>query len=362
MQVVVYPPAKSSLDAIEPIARWSLELEIRSAEVVWSRRGCDTLRVDLVPIDAQADTDVPWRYIPVRWASHVVVLVDGMNVWEGFVTELRWERGSQLVGFTAAGYDQLSHDYIRYTGTYGNLLPSVVGQTAPFLKVVGAPPIETSVTTATEYTVADACEFLRRIATADGLLVDVRAEPGGILRITTWDSKPFKVLKEVPLVVPPDATVSWPRYQELATEVVVRYKSGNVISTVNSVEPTRVADLGFSRRLIVDVTSSIVANPSAIAYRLLYERFAPAPSLSWSGIATWERADNTTVSPTKLQVGDVIFVPGYGPIRITRVVHRYPGPTVTIEAGRPATPDEALQKLRLVMEAAMLGRDPNTWW
>jgi hypothetical protein len=320
------------------------------------------LQVDLVPIDARADTDVPWRYIPARWASHVVVLVDGASIWEGFVTELRWERGSQLVGFTAVGYDRISHDYIKYSGTYGNLLPTVVGQTAPFLKVVGAPPLESSLTTATEYTVNDACEFLRRIATADGLLVDVRAEPGGILRITTWDSKPFKALKEVPLVVPPDATVTWPHYEDLATEVVVRYKSGNVISTVNSVEPTRVADLGFSRRVIVDVTSSVVANPSAIAYRLLYERYAPMPSVSWRGIGQWERSDNTLASATAIQVGDDVLVPGYGPVRVTRVVHRYPGPTVTIEAGRPATPDEALQKLRLVMEAAILGRDPNTWW
>lgn len=362
MQVVVYTPAKSSLDTIEPIAKWSLELEIRSAEVVWSRRGCDTLKVDLVPIDARADTDVPWRYIPVRWASHVVVLVDGANIWEGFVTELHWERGSQLVSFTAVGYDRISHDYIKYSGTYGNLLPTVVGQTAPFLKVVGAPPIESSVAQATEYTVADACEFLRRIATGDGLLVDVRAEPGGILRIMTWDSKPFKTLKEVPLVVPPDATVSWPRYEKLATEVVVRYKTGTIISTINAIEPTRVADLAFSRRVIVDVTSSVVANPSAIAYRLLHERYAPIPSLTWTGITPWERADNTTVSPTAIQVGDAVLVPGYGPVRVTRVIHRYPGPMVSIEAGRPATPDEVLQKLRLAVEAAMLGRDPNAWW
>jgi hypothetical protein len=360
MQVVIYPPARLSLDVLEPISKWGLEVEIRSLEISWSRRGCDTLRVALVPTDAWADTDVPWRYSPVRWASHVVALVDGANVWEGFVTELEWGRGGQLLGFTAVGYDRVAHDVISYAGTYGNLLPTIVGNTAPFLRVTGAPPLEGM--TSAEFTVADACEFLRRLATDDGQLVDVRAEPGGILRVTTWGTKPLKEMKSVPLVIPPDATVTWPRYDELATQVVVRYKSGSSISTVNALDSARVADLGFTRRVIVDVTRANVANPSAIAYRLLYERYAPIPSVSWTGIGQWERADNTLVSATAIQVGDDILVPGYGPVRVTRVVHRYPGPTVSIEAGRPTTPDEALQKLRLVMEAAILGRDPNTWW
>jgi len=356
MQVVVYQPAKSSLDAIEPIARWSLEVEMKSAELIWSRRGCDSLRVQLVPIDVRSDTDVPWRSTPVRWASHVVVLVDGANVWEGFVTELQWGRGSQLVGFTAVGYDRVAHDIVIYSGTYGNLLPIVVGNTAPFLRVVGAPPLEG--TASAQFTVADACEFLRRLATDDGQLVDVLAEPGGILRVTTWDTKPLKSLKSVPLVVPPDATVTWPRYEEIATEVVVQSRS----ATMNALDTARAADLGFARRVIVDVTRSTVANPSAIAYRLLYERYAPIPSVSWTGISQWERSDNTLISATAIQVGDDVLVPGYGPMRVTRVVHRYPGPTVEIEAGRPATPDAALERLRLAVEAATLGRDANSWW
>jgi len=356
MQVVVYEPAKRSLDVLEPIAKWALEVEIRSAEVVWSRRGCDSLRVQLVPIDVRSDTDVPWRYTPVRWASHVVVLVDGANVWEGFVTELEWGRGSQLVGFTAVGYDRVAHDIVSYSGTYGNLLPIVVGNTAPFLRVAGAPPLEG--TASAQFTVADACEFLRRLSTADGELVDVCAEPGGILRVTTWDTKPLKSLKSVPLIVPPDATVTWPRYEEIATEVVVLSRS----ATMNALDSARAADLGFARRVIVDVTRSNVANPSAIAYRLLYERYAPIPSVSWQGLSQWERSDNTLVSATAIQVGDDVLVPGYGPVRVTRVVYRYPGPTVEIEAGRPATPDAALERLRLAVEAAMLGRDANTWW
>jgi hypothetical protein len=360
MQIVVYEPAKTSLDAIEPIAKWALEIEVKSAELVWSRRGCDSLRVQLVPLDVRSDTDVPWRYTPVRWASHVVALVDGANVWEGFVTELEWGRGGQLVGFTAVGYDRVAHDVVSYSGTYGNLLTSVVGKTAPFLRVVGAPPLEG--TMSAEFTVADACEFLRRLATGDGQLVDVVAEPGGILRVTVWDTKPLKALKSTPLVVPPDATVTWPRYEELATEVVVRYRSGSSISTVNALDSARVADLAFARRVIVDVTRSNVANPSAIAYRLLYERYAPTPSVSWRGISQWERADNTLVSATAIRVGDHVLVPGFGPVRVTRVVHRYPGPTVEIEAGRPATPDAALERLRLAVEAATLGRDANSWW
>jgi len=360
MQVVVYEPAKTSLDAIEPIVKWALEVEVKAAELVWSRRGCDSLRVQLVPIDVRSDTDVPWRYTPVRWASHVVVLVDGAIVWEGFVTELEWGRGGQLVGFTAVGYDRVAHDVIRYSGTYGNLLPTVVGNTAPFLRVVGAPPLEG--TTSAEFTVADACEFLRRLATDDGQLVDVRAEPGGILCVAIWDTKPLKALKSVPHVVPPDAVITWPRYDELASEVVVRYRSGSSISTVNAIDTPRVADLGFTRRVIVDVTRSNVVNPSAIAYRLLYEHYALVPSVSWTGVGQWERADNTLVSATAIQVGDDILVPGYGPVRVTRVVHRYPGPTVEIEAGRPATPDAALERLRLAVEAATLGRDANSWW
>jgi hypothetical protein len=360
MQIVVYEPAKRSLDAIEPIAKWSLEIEVKSAELVWSRRGCDSLRVQLVPIDVQSDTDVPWRYTPVRWASHVVALVDGANVWEGFVTELEWGRGGQLVGFTAVGYDRIAHDVVSYSGTYGNLLPVVVGNTAPFLRVVGAPPLEG--TTSAEFTVADACEFLRRLATDDGQLVDVCAEPGGVLRVTVWDTKPLKALKSAPLVVPLDATVTWPRYDELATEVVVRYKSGTSISTVNALDSARVADVAFARRVIVDVTRANVANPSAIAYRLLYERYAPMPSVSWRGISQWECADNTLVSATAIRVGDHVLVPGFGPVRVTRVVHRYPGPTVEVEAGRPSTPDAALERLRLAVEAATLGRDANSWW
>jgi hypothetical protein len=103
--------------------------------------------------------------------------VDGANVWEGFVTELEWGRGGQLVGFSAVGYDRVAHDVVSYSGTYANLLPTVVGNTAPFLRVAGAPPLEG--TTSAEFTVADACEFLRRLATDDGQLVDVCAEPGG---------------------------------------------------------------------------------------------------------------------------------------------------------------------------------------
>ena len=356
MQVVVYEPAKRSLDALEPIAKWALEVEMKLAELVWSRRGCDSLRVQLVPIDVRSDTDVPWRYTPVRWASHVVVLVDGTNVWEGFATELEWGRGSQLVGFTAVGYDRVAHDVVSYSGTYGNLLPTVVGNTAPFLRVVGAPPLEG--TASAQFTVADACEFLRRLATDDGQLVDVCAEPGGILRVTVWVTKPVKSLKSVPLVVPPDATVTWPRYEEIATEVVVQGRS----VTMNALDTARAADLGFARRVIVDVTRSTVANPSAIAYRLLYERYAPIPSVSWTGISQWERSDNTLVSATAIRVGDDVLVPGHGPVRVTKVAHRYPGPTVEIEAGRLATPDAALERLRLAVEAATLGRDANSWW
>jgi hypothetical protein len=289
------------------------------------------------------------------------VLDGGSTIWEGFVTELEWGKGNCLTGFTAVGYDRIAHDVVNYSGTYGNLLPTVVGKTAPFLRVIGAPPVEATVSS-TEYTVADACEFLRRIATEDGLLVDVRAEPGGILRIVTWDTQPTKTIPSTPLLVPPDATVSWPRYDDLATEIVVRYKSINGPALLNVPESTRGADLGFSRRVIVDISKSDVANPSAVAYRLLHERYAPLPSVTWQGTGYWERSDSTLVSPTAIEVGDIILVPGYGPIRVTRVAHRYPGPTVSIEAGRPATPDEALKKLRLVMEAAMLGRDPNTWW
>jgi hypothetical protein len=43
-------------------------------------------------------------------------------------------------------------------------------------------------------------------------------------------------------------------------------------------------------------------------------------------------------------------------------VHRYPGPTVEVEAGRPSNPDAALERLRLAVEAATLGRDANSWW
>jgi hypothetical protein len=360
MQVIIYPPARLSLDVLEPIARWGLEAEIRSLEISWSRRGCDSLRADLVPIDVRSDTDVPWRYAPVRWASHIVVLVDGANVWEGFVTELEWSRGTQLTGFTAVGYDRVAHDVISYSGTYGNLLPTVVGNTAPFLRVIGPPPLEGTVSA--DYTVADACEFLRRLATADGQLIDVRAEPGGILRVTTWGTAPLKALKTTPLIVPADAVVTWPRYDELATQVIVRYRSGSSIATVAAIDSPRAADLGFARRVIIDVTRSNVANPSAVAYRLLYERYAPIPSVSWRGIGQWERSDNTLVSATAITVGDDVLVPGYGPVRVTRVVHRYPGPTVEIEAGRPATPDAALERLRLAVEAATLGRDPNAWW
>ena len=209
MDVVIYPPATRSLDLLEPLANWALEAEVRSLELVWSRRGCDTLRAQLVPQRFAIDLDVPWRYAPVRWSSHVQVIVDGTAIWEGFVTELEWQRGRELVGFTAVGYDRIAHDVVDYAGTYGNLLPTVVGKTTPFLRVDGAPPVED--TTNGSFTVSDACEFLRRLATSDGLLVDVRAEVGGLLRVTAWDARPVMKLDTAPFVVPLDAVVTWPR-------------------------------------------------------------------------------------------------------------------------------------------------------
>lgn len=358
MEVVVYPPLRTSAQGIEPAVTMAFGVQVEQLTVRWSRRGNDELRARVRGIRAEPGLAPSWKLVPIRPAAHVELVIDGKTVWDGFVQRIDWTVRGEVAGFTAVGYDRDSRESVDLSiATVGQLLQRVVNAVAPYLSVKGDPG-ELGTVSGT-YTVADACEALRRYARADGTVIDVRALSGRVLAIVPVATGPLWKPTTV-LLPPPDATVEWPDVEELATKVTVRWREGLNTYTQVAEDLNRAAELGFRRTVVIDLDR--VANPSAVAYRLLYERYAPIPALAWEGTSDWELATGARVPATGIRVGDAIAIPGFGPIMVTEVEHRYPGPVVSVRAGRQTSEERVLNRLRTVFEVAMLGRDPNAWF
>ncbi|MCS7256463.1 MAG: hypothetical protein RMJ05_11345 [Thermomicrobium sp.] len=358
MEVVVYPPLTTTAQGVEPNVRMGFGVQVTQLTVRWSRRGNDELRATVRGIRAGSGLAPSWKTVPIRPAAHVELVIDGKTVWDGFVRRIDWSVRGEVTGFTAVGYDRDSRESVTLANVpVGQLLARVTVAVAPYLRVEGDPG-ELGTVSGT-YTVADACETLRRYARADGTVIDVRARAGRVLAVVPVATGPLWKPETV-LVPPPDAVIEWPEVDDLATKVTVRWNQGTATYTQDAEDTNRIAELGFRRTVVIDVQK--VANPSAVAYRLLYERYAPVPALSWEGTSDWELATGARVPSTGIRVGDAVYVAGFGPVMVHEVEHRYPGPVVSVRAGRQTSDDAVLNRLRTVFEVAMLGRDPNAWF